>query len=102
MYNNQNGASRSGRFQWGSYGFAAGIFVGIIMGWLFNGFVGAFIRVGLVALVVIPIVLAFLAWRKFVAPLLQPPVEQNGYRDYAGAIETRSVVRGVAHEPRAR
>ena len=43
--------SQGGRFQWGSYGFLAGILLGVLMGWFFAGFVGAFIRVAIVALV---------------------------------------------------
>ena len=67
--------SQGGRFQWGSYGFLAGILLGVLMGWFFAGFIGAFIRVAMVALVIVPVVLVFLAWRKFVAPWLRPPAE---------------------------
>jgi len=71
------------------------------MGWFFAGFVGAFIRVAIVALIIVPVVLAYLAWRKFVAPWLRPPVE----RDYVGpvhSIETRAVVHGAVPDPRTR
>jgi membrane protein implicated in regulation of membrane protease activity len=94
---------RSGRFQWGSYGFMAGIVVGILMGWLLAGFVGAFLRIALVALAVVPIVLIYLAWRKVVAPWLRPPTEHRyQYVGPANAIETRAVVHGVVREPRTR
>lgn len=99
----QANGSSSGRFQWGSYGFAAGVVVGLLMGWMFHGFVGAFVRVGLAALVIIPIVLAFIVWRKVIAPWLAPdPPPARTYDGDYGAIETRAVVRGVVHEPRAR
>ena len=96
-------ASQGGRFQWGSYGFMAGILVGVLMGWLFAGFVGAFIRIAMVGLAIVPLVLIYIAWRKIVAPWLRPPAEQ--YHQYVGpvdAIETRAVVHGAVPEPRTR
>jgi membrane protein implicated in regulation of membrane protease activity len=93
--------SQGGRFQWGSFGFLAGILLGVLMGWFFAGFVGAFIRVALVALVIVPVVVAFLAWRKFVAPLLRPPAERHSMGPI-NAIETRAVVHGAVPDPRAR
>jgi hypothetical protein len=95
--------SQGRRIQWGSYGFLAGIFIGVMLGWLFAGFIGAFIRVAMVALVLVPIVLVYVAWRKIVAPWLRPPVEPQ-YRYIApdNAIETRAVVHGAVAEPRAR
>ena len=95
--------SQDRRFQWGSYGFLAGIFVGVMTGWLFAGFVGAFIRVAMVALVIVPVVLAYIAWRKIVAPWLRPPAErQYQYMQPDNAIETRAVVHGAVAEPRTR
>ena len=101
-YDRSNG-SQGRRLQWGSYGFLAGIFIGMMMGWLFAGFIGAFIRVAMVALVIVPIVLVYIAWRKIVAPWLRPPVEPQ-YRHIApdNAIETQAVVRGAVPEPRSR
>ena len=52
------------RFQWGSYGFVAGIVLGIILGWLFHGVVGWIFRFGLVALLLVPLVALFLVWRR--------------------------------------
>jgi hypothetical protein len=92
-----SGRAQSGRVQWGSYGFLAGVLFGVLLGWSFHGFIGAFIRVGLVALVVVPLILIYLAWRKFLAPLLRPPVEHE-YVAPLGSIETRGIIR----EPRAR
>src|ERR687898_485920 len=89
--------SQGGRFQWGSFGFLAGILLGVLVGW----FIGAFIRVALVSLVIVPVVLAFLAWRKFVAPWLRPPAERYSVGP-ANAIETRAVVHGSVPDPRTR
>ena len=95
--------SQGRRLQWGSYGFLAGIFVGIMMGWLFAGFIGAFIRMAMVTLVIVPIVLVYIAWRKIVVPWLRPPAEPQ-YRYIApdNAIETRAVVHEAVAEPRTR
>jgi hypothetical protein len=94
-------SSPSGRFQWGSYGFLAGIVVGLLMGWMFHGFVGAFVRLALVAIIVVPLILAYFGWRRYISPLLRPPARSDPIAS-AGAIETRAVVRGMAHEPRIR
>lgn len=59
----------SSRIQWGSYGFIAGIVLGVMIGWMFSGFVGLVIRFGLALLVLIPILLLYLAYRKFVSPV---------------------------------
>jgi membrane protein implicated in regulation of membrane protease activity len=97
-----NGA-QGRRFQWGSYGFLAGILIGIMMGWMFAGFIGAFIRVGMVALVIVPVVLIYIAWRKYVAPWLRPSEQrQYQYLSPDNAIETRGVVHGAVPEPRTR
>ncbi len=98
--NSGNGmhGSGNGRMQWGSYGFMAGIVLGMLMGWFFAGFIGAFIRVAIVALAVVPLVLIFLAWRRYVAPIIRPPMERR-YVDPGYAIETRSVVHGAEREP---
>jgi membrane protein implicated in regulation of membrane protease activity len=93
--------TQGGRFQWGSFGFLAGILLGVLMGWFFAGFVGAFIRVALVALVIVPVVVAYLAWRKFVAPWLRPPAERHSMGP-VNAIETRAVVHGAVPNPRTR
>jgi membrane protein implicated in regulation of membrane protease activity len=93
--------SPGGRFQWGSFGFLAGILLGVLMGWFFAGFIGAFIRVALVALVIVPVVLAYLAWRRYVAPWLRPPAERR-HVGPVNAIETRAVVHGAVPDPRSR
>jgi hypothetical protein len=87
--------SQGGRFQWGSFGFFAGIMLGVLLGWFFAGFIGAFIRVAMVALVIVPVVVVYLAWRRYIAPWLRPPAERH-YVGPVNAIETRAVVhRGV-------
>ena len=92
---------RTGRFHWGSFGFLAGILLGVLIGWFFAGFVGAFIRVAMVALIIVPVVLGYLAWRKFVAPWLRPSGEQRIVGP-VNAIETRAVVHGAVTDTRAR
>ena len=101
----RNRTNRSGgrHFLWGSYGFLAGLVVGVMMGWLFAGFVGELIRVAMLALVLVPIVLIYIGWRKIVMPLLRPPAEpQYEYMVSDNVIETRAVVRGAVPEPRTR
>lgn len=93
--------SKNGRMHWGGYGFLTGIVLGVLMGWFFAGFIGAFIRVAMVALAVVPLALLYIAWRRFVAPLLRPPVERR-YEDPGYAIETRAVVQGGVREPQPR
>ena len=92
----------NGRMQWGGYGFMAGIVVGVLMGWFFAGFIGAFIRVAVVGLVIVPLVLLYIGWRKFVAPILRPNVQREYVREYVDsgyAIETRAVVHGAERDP---
>lgn len=95
--NQVNGAG-GGRWQWGSYGFLAGLAVGVMTGWMFSGFVSAFIRVGLAALIVVPVVLVFLAWRRYVAPVFRAPEPRPPVAS-PNAIETRAVIHGQAREP---
>ena len=95
---NRGNVAGSVRMQWGGYGFMAGIVLGVLMGWFFAGFIGAFIRVGVVLLVLVPVVLLFIAWRKFVAPAFRPPAARE-YVEPGYAIETRSVVRSEEREP---
>jgi membrane protein implicated in regulation of membrane protease activity len=102
--------SQSGRVQWGSYGFLAGIAFGIMIGWMFGGLVGAFLRVALALIVIVPLVLLVIAWRKYVSPMLRPPAQQDyEYEDHkykyfepVGAIETRGVIRSTVQQPHPR
>ncbi len=104
----------SGRMQWGGYGFIAGIVLGVMIGWMFSGFVGLVIRFGLALLVLIPIILLYLAYRKFVSPVRrmmtveyvnsQPVTYSGGYGTPGGysSIETRHVVHGAPAESHMR
>lgn len=93
------------RFQWGSYGFVAGIVVGVVLGWLFNRVVGTILWVGLV---VVLLVLAFTAWRWVTSRgrELKEDVEtrveglRGGGRNEV--VETESFVVETRAEPRAR
>ncbi len=52
------------RFQWVSYGFIPGIVLGLILGWLFHGVVGTLLRFLLVAVLLAPLVIGFIAWQR--------------------------------------
>ncbi len=104
----------SSRMQWGSYGFIVGIVLGVMIGWMFSGFVGLVIRFGLALLVLIPIVLLYLAYRKFVSPVRrmmtveyvnsQPAPYSGGYGTPGGygSIETPHVVHRAPAESHMR
>jgi hypothetical protein len=87
--------------QWGSYGFLAGVIVGVLAGWFFAGFVGALIRVAIVAVAVVPVILIYIAWRRYVSPWLRPPASQS-YIAPMGAIETSAVVHGAGPNSNSR
>lgn len=76
----------------------AGLAVGVMAGWIFSGFVGALVRVGLAALIVVPVVLVFLAYRRFVAPLFRPSSTPAPVVN-PNAIETRAVLHNQTREP---
>jgi hypothetical protein len=101
--NQQNDRARtnSGKMQWGSYGFLAGVVVGVLAGWFFAGFVGALIRVAIIAIAVVPVVLIYIAWRRYVSPWLRPPASQP-YIAPMGAIETSAVVHGAGRHSQSR
>jgi F0F1-type ATP synthase assembly protein I len=50
------------RARWSSCGFIAGLVVGMILGWIFHGFVGTAVRVGVVLLFLIPFLAALVFW----------------------------------------
>ena len=52
------------RFRWGSYGFAGGLIIGLILGWFFHGVISFVVRFGFVALLLVPVVVVFLVWRR--------------------------------------
>jgi F0F1-type ATP synthase assembly protein I len=73
------------RFQFGSYGFIAGVIVGLLLGWIFHGFVGFVVRFGLVILLLVPLVVVFLVWRRLSVRDRRPPVIETS----AVVVETR-------------
>jgi hypothetical protein len=87
-----NYRASTGRAHWGSYGFVAGILVGVFLGWFFHGFVGAFLRVGIAAIVLSPLILVFIAWRRYISPWFRP-ARESSFHPSASAIETRGVMR---------
>ena len=71
------------RFRWSSYGFIGGMVLGIILGWIFNGVVSWIVRFGFVALLLVPLVVVFLVWRRL-------SDRRSGDRD--NVVVTRTVV----------
>lgn len=51
------------RFQWGGYGFVAGLLLGLLLGVFFYGVVSFVIRYGVVILLLVPLIWLFFAWR---------------------------------------
>ena len=47
-----------------SYGLLAGLLIGAVMGWMFHGVIGTLVRLFIVALLLVPAVLAFLFWQR--------------------------------------
>ena len=77
------------RFQWGSYGFIPGLILGIVLGWLFHGVVSWIFRFGLVALLLVPLVIAFVVWRRWSDRSRRDDVIESRY-----VVETRVDERG--------
>lgn len=50
------------RARWSSCGLIAGLVVGMVLGWIFHGFVGTAVRVGVILLFLIPFVAALVFW----------------------------------------
>lgn len=107
----QTPGPRNGRMQWGSYGFIAGIVLGVMIGWMFSGFVGLVVRFGLFLLILIPVVLLYMGYRKFVAPVRRAMTQTYQattpapYSASFGAIETPHTIRQQttpAREPQMR
>ena len=52
------------RIRLAAYTFAAGIFLGMILGWMFHGFVSTLLWIIFVLLLLVPFVAAVLFWRR--------------------------------------
>ncbi len=52
------------RMKFIAFGLAAGLFMGIILGWMFHGFVGALVRTILIVILLLPFVFAIIFWVK--------------------------------------
>jgi hypothetical protein len=50
------------RVRWSSCGLIVGLAIGMILGWMFHGFVGAVVRVAIVLLFVLPFAAALVFW----------------------------------------
>lgn len=48
------------RFRWAGCGVLAGLLLGVLLGWMFHGFVGAIVRIGIVLLFLAPLIAAVL------------------------------------------
>jgi membrane protein implicated in regulation of membrane protease activity len=46
------------------YGLLAGLLIGAVAGWMFHGVIGTIFRLFVVALLLVPVVLAFLFWQR--------------------------------------
>lgn len=52
------------RLRYITYGLAAGLLLGMVLGWIFHGFVGTLFRIIIVALILTPFVLAVIFWQR--------------------------------------
>lgn len=48
------------RLRWAGCGVIAGLIAGMFLGWMFHGFVGAIIKIGIVLIFLVPLVAAIL------------------------------------------
>jgi len=72
------------RVQWGGYGFAAGLLLGLILGVFFYGIVSFLLRYGLVVLLLVPLVWLIFVVRNW----------RNRREDDAPEMRTEVVTRG--------
>lgn len=52
------------RARFAVYGFAAGLFVGVFLGWMFHGFVGTIVRLLVIVIILAPFLAALFFWLK--------------------------------------
>ena len=71
------------RAKYVAFGLAGGLFVGLVLGWMFHGFVGALVRTVLVVIILLPFVFAIIFWvRTTNKNRLQPDgIQEAEWRD---------------------
>jgi predicted lipid-binding transport protein (Tim44 family) len=52
------------RFRWGGFGFIGGLVIGLLLGWFFHGVISTILQFGLVILLLLPFIAAFVVWRR--------------------------------------
>jgi F0F1-type ATP synthase assembly protein I len=52
------------RARFAAYGLAAGLLIGVVLGWMFHGVVGTILWLMLIAIILTPFVLAVIFWQK--------------------------------------
>ncbi len=57
-------ASLIDRARYIAYGLAAGLLLGMVLGWLFHGFVGTLFRILIVVVILAPFVAAVIFWQR--------------------------------------
>ena len=60
----QSNSPMMDRIRWAAYGVAAGLIFGMILGWMFHGFVGLIVKIFVILVLLAPFVAAFLFWQK--------------------------------------
>ena len=75
------------RARWSSCGLIAGIVIGMILGWMFHGFVGAAIRTAVIILFLIPFIAALVFWAssRRGGSGTSSPVQEATWRDLDGS-----------------
>jgi hypothetical protein len=63
------------RFKFGCFGLAIGLFIGVMMGWMFHGFVSIVVRFGIVAILLVPLIIV--AWYWFNSGNRTPPPPED-------------------------
>lgn len=93
------------RAQWSAYGFIAGILIGLVLGWIFHGFIGAFFTFIVVAAILAVFVVAFLFYRRTreaIEDIRTPDPDPVVRLDRGDPVETTSFVIRERTESRER
>jgi len=73
------------RLRFGLYGLAIGLFVGLILGWIFHGFVSLLVKVGVVAILLIPLFFAVRFWLRMSSkPVSDSSVQEAEWHEGSG------------------